>query len=214
MAKFLKGINGAYSGKVGNVVGSNWRNIDYVRSLPKKSNKPASEKQLMQRMRFALGVAFLSPIKDILNLGYSDYQQARASGYNLALRSLLQQGITGVYPDYEIDFENVQISKGSMSPLLGLTVDDSQSLSLEVNWHNITNRFNSFMDDTVVVLLYDVEDAMFSIYEGAERADEAYSISFPDIYAGKSIVGWAFVGHRDGIKTSSSQYLGAFTIQP
>lgn len=37
MAKFLKGIHGAYTGKVGNVVGSSWRNVD-VKSLRKQRN--------------------------------------------------------------------------------------------------------------------------------------------------------------------------------
>lgn len=60
MVRFLKGITGAYSGKVGSVIGSNWRNVDYVRSLSKRSNKPASEDQLAQRAHFALAVSFLS----------------------------------------------------------------------------------------------------------------------------------------------------------
>src|SRR5690606_40220557 len=37
MAKFLKGIHGAYTGKVGNVVSSSWRNED-VKSLRKQRN--------------------------------------------------------------------------------------------------------------------------------------------------------------------------------
>src|SRR5690606_10134837 len=110
MATFLKGINGAYSGKVGNVVGSRWRDVDYVRSLPRPSSKPASEAQLAQRMRFALAVAFLSPIKDLLNLGFSDIEQATATGYNVALSNLLRNGMAGDYPEVEIDYTKVQIS--------------------------------------------------------------------------------------------------------
>ncbi|MCC2598719.1 hypothetical protein [Sphingobacterium sp. FBM7-1] len=36
MAKFLKGIYGAYTEKVGNVIGSSWPNVDDVKSLPKQ----------------------------------------------------------------------------------------------------------------------------------------------------------------------------------
>lgn len=212
MAKFLKGINGAYSGKVGSVVGSSWRSIDYVRSLPKKSNKPATEKQLMQRLKFARAVAFLSPIKDVVNLGYSDHKQTRSSGYNQALRNVLKVGISGDYPDYYISYPDVLISKGSMAGLVGLEVDESVALSLTLQWHSELNRYNAYEDDSVIVLLYNVDDKMFSIYEGVERGDEEYVIDFPDVYAGKTIVGWAFVGHRDGVKTSNSQYLGEFVI--
>ncbi|MFD1166317.1 hypothetical protein ACFQ2C_11935 [Sphingobacterium daejeonense] len=36
MAIISKGILGAYYGKVGEVVGSSWRGINYVKSLPRK----------------------------------------------------------------------------------------------------------------------------------------------------------------------------------
>lgn len=51
MARFLKGINGAYSGKVGSVIGSNWRGVDYVRSLSRISKKKISDAQLEQRSK-------------------------------------------------------------------------------------------------------------------------------------------------------------------
>src|SRR5690606_21181469 len=49
MAKFLRGIHGAYTGKVGNVVGSSWRNVDYVKSLPKQRSTKATPAQLAQQ---------------------------------------------------------------------------------------------------------------------------------------------------------------------
>jgi len=41
MATFKNGPNGGFSGKVGSVVGSSWKGIDYIRGLPaKRKNKP------------------------------------------------------------------------------------------------------------------------------------------------------------------------------
>ncbi|MBB6239500.1 hypothetical protein HDC90_004153 [Pedobacter sp. AK013] len=74
MATYSKGANGAFSGKVGSVIGSNWRSIDYLKGLPKKSSKPSTEPQLAQRSKFALAPLYLSPIKDILNIGFKDKQ--------------------------------------------------------------------------------------------------------------------------------------------
>lgn len=212
MARFLKGITGAYSGKIGNVVGSNWRNVNYIRSLPKKSNKAATEAQLVQRAKFALAIAFISPIKDVINLGYSDKLQRNVSGFNVAVRAILNAGIDGVYPELLISYPNVQISKGPHAPLIGLQMVESAPQQLILSWNNVINRFNSFADDSVIVLLYDVQAKMFSIFEGVTRKEELYVIQFPAIYAGKTVVGWAFTGHRDGVKTSSSQYLGKITL--
>lgn len=38
MATLNKGILGGFSGKVGTVVGANWRGLDIIRSRPKISN--------------------------------------------------------------------------------------------------------------------------------------------------------------------------------
>jgi len=66
MVRFLKGIKEAYSGKVGSVIGSSWRGVDYVRSLSKISNKKASEGQIAQRAKFAMAVAFLFDVSSLV----------------------------------------------------------------------------------------------------------------------------------------------------
>ncbi|WP_317130002.1 hypothetical protein [Pedobacter psychrodurus] len=33
MATYSKGANGTFSGKVGRVIGSNWRSIDYLKAM-------------------------------------------------------------------------------------------------------------------------------------------------------------------------------------
>ncbi|WP_157258045.1 DUF6266 family protein [Pedobacter ginsenosidimutans] len=40
MATYSKGANGAFPGKVGSIIGSNWRSIDYLKGLPKKALNP------------------------------------------------------------------------------------------------------------------------------------------------------------------------------
>ncbi len=70
MAKFLKGILGAFSGKVGTVIGACWKGIDYMRSLPKKSTKPPTQLQLDARYQFNLVTGFLRPISGLIKKGF------------------------------------------------------------------------------------------------------------------------------------------------
>lgn len=212
MATFLKGIHGAYSGKVGNVVGSRWRQVDYVRSLGRPSNKPASEAQLTQRARFAMAVAFLSPIKDLLNLGFSDKDREAATGYNVALSHLLRSGMIGEYPKVEIDYPSVQISRGSLAAPMGLTFSEQGPGQAVINWEPLTNTFNAFADDSVIVLVYNIDKAFFSIYENATREDGTLSIEVPTAFSGDVLEAWVFMGHRDGLRTSNSQYAGQITV--
>jgi len=37
MGSYSKGANGIFSGKVGSIIGSSWRSIDYLKGLPKKA---------------------------------------------------------------------------------------------------------------------------------------------------------------------------------
>lgn len=69
MATYKNGINGAFSGKVGSVVGATCRGITYFRSLPETTNAP-TDKQINQRLKFALVMGWLQPLLNIINIGY------------------------------------------------------------------------------------------------------------------------------------------------
>ena len=212
MATFLKGIHGAYSGKVGNIIGSNWRSVDYVRSVARPTNKPASEKQLAQREKFGLATAFLGPLKELLNLGYSDVQQGRSTGYNQGLRDVLKFAMIGIYPDFEIDYSKVRISRGALPNPLVPQWTESRAQEITLNWLKSSSDMMGYNDDSVILLTYNKEKKYFNLMESATRADEILTLTFPGIYAGDTIVGWVFTGHRDGVKTSTSHYLGELTL--
>lgn len=213
MARFLKGIHGAYSGKVGSVIGSSWRGVDYVRSLSKISNKKASEGQIAQRAKFAMAVAFLSPIMDLLNLGYSDKLQGKATGYNKALQYLMNNGgVTGTYPTLEIDYSKIVIAKGSLSNLMAPEWSEPFPQEIALTWVPELNKYNSFADDSVILLMYNKNKNFFSILESSTRTDANLSFTLPASYAGDVLEGWVFTGHRDGVKTSPSFHLGELTI--
>ncbi|MCO6163351.1 hypothetical protein [Flavobacterium sp. NRK F7] len=58
MGTYNKGIIGAFSGKVGPVVGASCRGKEILRSLPKKSNRIATPEQALHRMKFTAVISF------------------------------------------------------------------------------------------------------------------------------------------------------------
>lgn len=212
MARYNKGALGAFSGKLGNVVGSSWRSIDYLRSLPKPSKKAASPLQMAQRTKFAMAVGFLQPIKDVLNVGFSDVNLNKSSGYNQAVRSMLKNAITGVYPDFEIAFDALVLSRGSLSGVVDLRMEEDVPFNLKVSWESITNRYHSFGDDDVLVLLYNKNKRLFTIYEDINRDEEEVDIPLSESFLGDEMVCWVFLVKRDGDTTSNSQYAGTVTV--
>ena len=211
MATYSKGANGAFSGKVGSVIGSNWRSIDYLRGLPKKSTKPSTEPQLAQRAKFALAALYLSPIKDILNIGFKDKQLNKITGYNAAVKIFLNQAVGGSYPDFAIDFSQVVVSRGSLSVFHGLNAS-LQGADLVLNWQIILNRYNSFTDDSLTVVLFNATKSMYLVYEDAQRAAMTYTAVIGASFSGDVFHGWAFAVKRDVMAVANSQYLGTYTI--
>jgi len=82
MARINRGILGGFVGKVGNVVGSSWKGIETMRSLPISVLNPKTAGQIENRTRFSsisiLAAACLTTIVKPLN----DRFAAKMSGYN------------------------------------------------------------------------------------------------------------------------------------
>lgn len=212
MAKYTKGLSGPVFGKVGAIVGSRWRGIHYFRSLPKPSSKGPTQAQISHRAKFSMVIKFLRAITDILNLGYSDYKQGKLTGYNLAVRSVFADAVIGEYPDFRIDFPNFEISKGTLTPLLGMVLEEAEPRLFRYSWQFSSNGYSSFVDDVVILLVYNETAKMFLIYDEALRGDASFVVQIPELYSGDFIHSWAFALKRDRKATSNSQYLGKFKV--
>ncbi len=54
MGRINQGILGGFSGKVGNVVGGNWKGIDYMRVKPASVANPKTVGQVNQRTKWSV----------------------------------------------------------------------------------------------------------------------------------------------------------------
>src|SRR5690606_7347323 len=112
----------------------------------------------------------------------------------------------------EIDYANVQVSRGSLAAPMGLTFSEQAPGQAVIDWEPLTNTFNAFADDSVIVLVYNTDKAFFSIYENATREDGTLSFEVPTAFSGDLLEAWVFMGHRDGLRTSNSLYAGQITV--
>jgi len=212
MAVFKKGINGAFSGTIGSTVGASWREINYMRSLPKPSKKPATPQQLAQRAKFALAVSFLRSIKPLLNLGFSDRLQGRQTGYNRALQAMINRAIAGEYPDFTVDYAEVVLAQGGLAVPISLAAGQTGPGEVTLTWDPVTNKYTSFADDELVAVVYNVSKRFMNVYDGTERSAGSMAIQVPVSFAGDELVAWAFMVHRDGEKTSDSLFAGTVAL--
>ncbi|MCD6201654.1 MAG: hypothetical protein J7K46_07590 [Bacteroidales bacterium] len=88
MGKISQGILGGFSGKVGNVIGGNWKGIDYMRIKPANVANPQTEGQVDQRTKFYTVLQFLQPLKDFVKIGYKNYA-IKMTEFNSAMSYIL-----------------------------------------------------------------------------------------------------------------------------
>jgi hypothetical protein len=209
MGTYSKSNFGQIVGKVGNAVGGKWRGVDYLRSLPAKSKKAHTPDQLAIHARFALSATKLSPIKDVLSIGFSDKKQAGMSGYNAAVKAFIATAITGTYPNFTVDYPELQLSKGPLGKLRSTSISFNGNLS--IGWLMLSDQRTSFIDDVVMIVVFNETTDMYLVNESAVRGDGIVQI---DIAAetGEIVHAWAFCIKRDGSAVSNSQYLGNITV--
>ena len=213
MGTIRKGANGGFSGKAGSVVGSSWRDIEYIRGLPKLSGKAATEKQLEQRARFLVAVNFLQPIKRLLELGFKTQKTGKATGYNIGLQLALKEAVVGTYPDIDIDYTKVSVSRGGHGQPVGMILTATEPGKVTISWSPLVNAFNAFADDQAVILLYNSAKKLFLSNETpATRGEGKTTMAIPPDFIGDTIDAWMFFTTRDKVYVSSSAHAGPVVI--
>ncbi|MDX3916139.1 MULTISPECIES: DUF6266 family protein [Olivibacter] len=209
MARFINMTT--FSGTFGNMVGCLGPFGFYIRSKPKKSLKPPSQKQLTIRAKMALVGAYLQPLKEMVYLGFAaSYRvKSRTAAMNMAVGHAMRNAIGGSYPDLYIRPEEVIISQGKVPNILDaeLSVEEKR-LVLSWRWWP---SLNSFADDRVYLMAYHVAARSMAMEE-AFRDTESISINLEAEPPGSTLQVYVCVSRRDNKFFSDSRYMGAFLV--
>jgi hypothetical protein len=211
MGRIKKGILGGFSGKVGSVVGASWRGIDYMRSLPRKSNKPATVAQLAQQNKMALFRGFLLGVDSIVEKCFQNIE--KCTRMNDALSYNMLNSIEGIYPEQSINFANFMFSKGELRGVWSPKVDSAKSNTIDFSWENGYLMPLCAADDQVMLVVYDPAENYFcNLQHAAQRADKKASIILPKRSKGHSVHCYiSFYSERSG-KSSTNEYLGQVLV--
>lgn len=213
MAKFSNGIFGNFYGKIGNVVGSNWRGIDYLRSLPKvNKNRVPSQAQMEQQAKFALITAFLASVRPVIDFGYKSLAIGQTP-YNVALSDNIKNAIGGNYPEYTVDYAALSFSRGVLPMALNVAVEVAAGLQVNFAWTDNSGKGKANAIDKVTALLVcpEEQESEFSIGT-VTRQDEALSLTVPASWAGKQVECYFFLNSANGRETTNTFYGGGYTI--
>ena len=212
MGVINQGILGGFSGKVGNVVGGNWKGIDYMRVKPANVANPRTEGQVNQRTKFTAALQFLQPMKDFIKVGFKGYA-VKKTEFNSAMSYLLKNAITGVAPDFVIDYPAALISRGSLTGSLNAALDVATAGSAGFSWDDNTGSGNALATDKAMLLIYNESkgEVIFTT-AGAARSVGAQNLVLPDEYSGDTVRAYIAFVKEDGTEVSNSTYIGSAVV--
>lgn len=129
MAIIKKGILGGFSNKVGNVVGSTWKGINTMRSLPAQYNDANSMAQQANRSTFKYFSGFGSELLTGIIRPLWDWQAKRMSGYNLFIKRNIDYRKAN---EEDWTWEQLITSQGRLCQTVVKTVEVSAANNLTV----------------------------------------------------------------------------------
>lgn len=213
MGKFLQGILGGVSGLVGTVVGASVRGIATVRIRPKKSSKAPSLAQINQRNVFRAITEFVFTAQPVVQIGYQSYKGS-VSAINAAVQYHLKNAVTGVSPNFRIDYTKVKLSrdKGGLENYGDAAIVAVAGANLNLTWdpagaYSEAEQLIRKQDRGVFLLYDETNDLSFSNVDTMTRGDGKFTIHLPKMLVGGTLHSWFFFVSADG-KVSKSQYLG------
>ena len=156
MGRLLGGVNGQIQGKVGTVIGSSRNGVPYVKGPYKNRTQTVSEKELLNRKKFATAQAWLSPILEFVRVGFRGYSQ-RSQGFIAAKSWLLKNSFTGPEEDLRIDPALVKVSSGDLPNPENITVEFTETRNLKFTWNPVYVDLRD--KDQIMMLAYDIQNA-------------------------------------------------------
>lgn len=212
MAEIKKGILGGFSGKVGPVVGANWRGKDIIRSTPKSTSKQKSDKQLMQQLKFKTTISFLHPLRNIQNRFYGADAGVK-SKVNLAASYFINNAIDLVDGLPVVVYNKVLITRGDLTGFQNVDAQVAAGGIINLTWADNGLQGNALATDKVTVVCYFEEVSAFEIFEGAAfRSEAGTSITLHSSYVGMEAQVYAYIHNEAETQACNSVYLGALTL--
>jgi len=187
MGTIRKGLLGGVSGKVGNVVGGNWKGIDYLRIMPASVANPKSEKQMNQRIKFMTVIRFLQPFTEFVRIGFKAYA-TKMTAFNAAMSYNFKNAISGTYPDYSIDYSKVLLSRGSLTSVYNAACVAELGDTVKLSWDNNSGSGTAQANDKVLAVIFNpaTHEVIYTMDAG-QRGDAQAELDVPTSYSGKEV---------------------------
>ncbi|MCD0490561.1 DUF6266 family protein [Pedobacter sp. MC2016-14] len=207
------GAFGGFVKKTGALVGHYLNGQNVITAVPHPSQEPPSTKQLAQRGKFGLVTGFLSDLSDLVKIGFKNSHKRKETAMNAAVSYNLKNAVTGVAPDFEMDYARVVYSKGKVDKPASFTVVAVANSRLTLSWtESVLSPFGKLTDLATFVVYNPLKD-MFMIAPGVvARSVLTYNMVLPHSFAGADVHVFMTFAAADGESVSDNVYMGTVEV--
>ena len=210
MGKLKEGILGAFSGKVGTVVGVQNGDSFYMRSLPRKRTS-FTDKELLNQAKFKLIQDYLKPVQELLTVGFKGYF-TKTGGYRAAIAYTRRHALVADDAGFYIDPALFKISGGDLEQALNPILNHPEQGVLQFSWDTTQNI--GLAADQLLALVYDpiAKEGVSVVYDGALRKSGNFSLQLPLDFSNREVDIYMGFMAADRSRQSDSQYLGRIKL--
>ena len=207
MGKLQNGFSGGFNGRIGNLVGYQWRGKWCVRSLPSQYRDAKTERQLEQRNLYKQTIDFTSRARQVLHLGLREQSlKAYITEYNYFMR-INKRCFALADGELQVDYESIVLADGPVAPVAFYTPQLVDETTISVDFEKNPLHRATKSEDEVYLAAYCPELKSFALSRPSYRYKSNVVIQFNPLFAGKEVHLWGFVVDKAG-RASQSQYIG------
>lgn len=204
MAKIPQGILGGLSGRVGNVVGGDWKGINYIRSMPLSVANPNTSAQQAQRGAFTQCVLVARLLLSDLIATYWDPFARAMSGYN----SFIKQNISSFNTAGLDTPATFSASRGILTGVTSLSeAGDASDSEITIGWGDNSGIGDALSTDLIRLIWYNNNQDYWKTELSSAVDRSITTLVIPDtlMLEGDIIDVWVFFTRPDISKISDSQ---------
>lgn len=211
MGVIKRGILGGVSGRVGNIVGSSWKGIAYLKSLPLSVANPRTSGQVSARSALTYITQNFSPSLTTIIQPLWNRWAVQMSGFNHFVKTNVSLFAGGDFTS----FANFKLSVGKLLGIDDLAViADRSGNSIDLTFTDNSGTGNAVATDIAFVVVYNAtkDTWLFYMYDW-DRAGGQVNIEMPAAYSVADALK-IYLSFRsiDGYLVSNSQYIAVAVV--
>lgn len=212
MAVIKRGVLGGFAGKVANVVGTSWKGIAVMKSLPLSVANPRTGDQVAQRTKFKTISQFASFILAAMIIPLMNRFAVRMSGYNMFV-AINTENVNAVG---DIGYSSINFGTGKLgSTPIASAVADASADTVAITWNpSLDNAYKQSSDEAYVMVVNTT--TLETIYQSVLDVfrDEASKTiaGITDMNVGNVLAVYLIFKRADGTQVGNTAYISTNVV--